>query len=88
MQPFVRQLFTTQPVPFVRMKMDPGTEAQWILARSLGAGGGQPEAAASFRIVLSHSRKGYSEVVWRQTTESFIRCLENAFRYFGGVPRR
>jgi hypothetical protein len=26
-------------------------------------------------------------VVWRQTTESFIRCLENAFRYFGGVPR-
>jgi len=40
-----------------------------------------------FRIVLSHSRKGYSEVVWRQTTESFIRCLENSFRYYGGVPR-
>ena len=35
--------------------------------------------------MLSHSRKGYSEVVWRQTTESFIRCLENAFRHFGGV---
>jgi hypothetical protein len=26
-------------------------------------------------------------VVWRQTTESFIRCLENAFRFFGGVPK-
>jgi transposase len=39
-----------------------------------------------FRAVLSHSRKGYSEVVWRQTAESFIRCLENAFRHFGGVP--
>jgi hypothetical protein len=38
-----------------------------------------------FRAVLSHSRKGYSEVVWRQTSESFIRCLENAFRDFGGV---
>jgi hypothetical protein len=38
-----------------------------------------------FRGVLSHSRKGYSEAVWRQTTESFIRCLENAFRSFGGV---
>ena len=25
-------------------------------------------------------------MVWRQTTESFIRCLENAFRHFGGVP--
>jgi transposase len=35
------------------------------------------------RAVLSHSRKGYSEAVWRQTSESFIRCLENAFRYFG-----
>jgi transposase len=34
---------------------------------------------------LSHSRKGYSEAVWRQTTESFIRCLENAFRHYGGV---
>jgi hypothetical protein len=40
-----------------------------------------------FRCVLSCSRKGYSEVVWRQNTESFIRCLENAFRYFGGVTR-
>jgi hypothetical protein len=38
-----------------------------------------------FRAVLSHSRKAYSEVVWRQTSESFLRCLENAFRYFGGV---
>jgi hypothetical protein len=35
--------------------------------------------------VLSHSRKAYSEVVWRQDTETFIRCLENAFRHFGGV---
>ncbi len=32
-----------------------------------------------------YSRKGYCEAVWRQTTESFIRCLENAFRHFGGV---
>ena len=40
-----------------------------------------------FRVVLSRSRKGYSEGVWRQTTENFIRCLENAFGYFGGVTR-
>ena len=40
-----------------------------------------------FRAVLSHSRKGYSEVVWRQDTESFIRCVEDAFRHFGGVTR-
>ena len=40
-----------------------------------------------FRAILSHSRKGYSEAVWRQTTETFIGCLENTFRYLGGVTR-
>ena len=25
--------------------------------------------------------------MWRQTTETFIRCLENTFRYLGGVTR-
>ena len=35
---------------------------------------------------LSYSRKGYSEAVMRQDTESFLRCLENALRHFGGVP--
>jgi hypothetical protein len=35
---------------------------------------------------LSHSRKGYSEAVMRQDTETFLRCLENAFRHFGAVP--
>ena len=38
-----------------------------------------------FRMVLSYSRKAYSEAVYRQTTESFIRCLENGFRHLGGV---
>jgi hypothetical protein len=41
----------------------------------------------ALRVVLSHSRKGYTEVFWRQTTENFIRGLENAFRHFGGVVR-
>jgi hypothetical protein len=39
-----------------------------------------------FRAVLSHSRKGYSEAVWRQDTETFLRVVENALRHFGGVP--
>lgn len=39
-----------------------------------------------FRMVLSHSRKGYSEATFTQTTEDFLRCLENAFAAFGGVP--
>ena len=85
---FVRQLRQARPVPFVRMEVEPGAEAQvdfgqgaWVTTE------GKRKRPHFFRVVLSHSRKGYGEVVWRQTTESFIRCLENAFRYFGGVPR-
>jgi len=70
------------------MEVEPGQEAQvdfgqgaWVRVA------GKRKRPHLFRIVLSHSRKGYSEVVWQQTTESFIRCLENAFRYFGGVVR-
>jgi len=40
-----------------------------------------------FRMVLSHSRKAYSEATYRQTTEDFLRCLENAFWHFGGVTK-
>jgi transposase len=40
-----------------------------------------------FRIVLSCSRKAYSEAIDRQTTDNFIRCLENAFIHFGGAPQ-
>jgi hypothetical protein len=36
--------------------------------------------------VLSCSRAGYSEATFDQKTETFLRCLENAYRHFGGVP--
>jgi hypothetical protein len=35
-------------------------------------------------MVLSYSRKGYSEAVTRQDTETFLRCLENGLRSLGG----
>jgi transposase len=85
---FVRHLRETQPIPFVRMEVEPGAEAQvdfgqgaWVVVD------GKRKRPHFFRVVLSHSRKGYGEVVWRQTTECFIRCLENSFRHFGGVPK-
>jgi transposase len=74
-------------LPFRRLECEPGQELQvdfgqgaWVLEA------GHRRRPHLFRAVLSHSRKGYGEVVWRQTSESFIRCLENAFRAFGGVP--
>ncbi len=69
------------------MECAPGEEAQV----DFGAGprvreDGRKRRTHVLRITLSHSRKGYSEAIFRQTTENFIRCLENAFRAFGGVP--
>jgi transposase len=85
---FVRRLAKAVALPFRRLEVEPGQEAQvdfgqgaWVMEN------GKRRRPHLFRVVLSRSRKGYSEAVWRQTTESFIRCLENAFRYFGGVTR-
>ena len=85
---FVRHLRETQPIPFVRMEVEPGAEAQVDFGQGAWVEvDGKRKRPHFFRVVLSHSRKGYSEVVWRQTTECFIRCLENSFRHFGGVPK-
>jgi len=71
-----------------RMEVAPGQEAQVDFGTGAPIVGaeGKRRRTHVFRIVLSHSRKGYSEVVWRQTSESFLRSLENAFRHYGGVP--
>ena len=86
---FGRRLNRTRPLPFRRMECAPGDEAQIDFGK--GAPVIQPNGKRKrphlFRIVLSHSRKGYSEVVWRQDTETFIRALENAFHHFCGVPK-
>ncbi len=85
---FVRKLRKQNPLPFRRMETDPGAEGQVDFGQGAFIVGkdGKRRRPHLFRIVLSHSRKAYSESVYRQTTDSLIRCLENAFHYFGGVP--
>ena len=84
---YVHRKKAAHPRRIWRMETLPGEEAQvdfgtgaWIQAEH-----GRKRRSWIFRIVLSCSRKGYSEAVLRQDTETFIRCQENAFRYFGGV---
>lgn len=86
---FLRRQGGGQPLPFRRMECAAGEEAQvdfgsgaWVTPAE-----GKRRRPHLFRLVLSFSRKGYSEVSWRQTTEDFIRCLENAFWAIGGVPK-
>ena len=86
---FARKIGASIDPPFRRIESPPGEEMQvdfgqgaWVLD------GDKRRRPHVFRAVLSHSRKGYTEAVWRQDTETFIRCLENGFRHFGGVPLR
>lgn len=86
---FVAKLRATRELPVRRMEVPAGEEAQvdFGTAAPVKTPDGRTRRPWVFRIVLSHSRKGYSEAVWRQSTESFVTALENAFRHFGGVPK-
>jgi transposase len=87
---FARRLQPQQELPFRRLECGPGEEAQVDFGKGalIRDGNGPRRRPHVLRIVLSYSRKAYSEVVSRQTTEAFLRCLENAFWHFGGVPQR
>jgi transposase len=87
---YIAKLGAGTPVPFRRMECAPGEEVQVDFGQGafLVLPEGKRRRPHVFRVVLSHSRKGYSEVVLRQTTDAFLQCLENAFWHFGGVPRR
>jgi transposase len=87
---FVHRLASRTDFPVRRFESPPGEEAQVDFGTGAPLVGpdGKRRKTYVFRIVLSHSRKAYSEAVTRQTTDNFIRCLENAFYHFGGVPRQ
>ena len=86
---FVARLQEKTPLPVRRIETATGQEAQidFGTAAHVVDADGKLRRPWLFRVVLSHSRKAYSEAVWRQTTDEFIAALENAFHYFGGVPK-
>ncbi|MEI7672197.1 MAG: IS21 family transposase [Deltaproteobacteria bacterium] len=87
---YVRKIEGQRELPFRRMEALPGSECQVDYGTGAGVVDEQGKRSKThlFRITLSYSRKGYSEVSIRQTTDSFLRAMENAFRMFGGVPER
>jgi transposase len=86
---YVKNLGSGTELPFRRLEVEPGTELQvdFGTGRRCRDHSGNMRKTYVFRAVLSHSRKGYTEVVTRQTTENFIRCLESTFHRLGGVPQ-
>lgn len=86
---FVGKLKASTPLPFRRIEVAAGEEAQidFGTGASIIQEDGRRRRTHVLRVVLSHSRKAYSEAVYRQTTDNLIHCLENAFWHFGGVPK-
>jgi len=84
---YVRKLRQAHPTLVQRIEVQPAEEVQvdFGAGPTLVTPEGKKTKTWIFRMVLSYSRKAYSEAVLRQTTETFIRCLENAFRHFGGA---
>jgi transposase len=85
---FVRKFRAAQPERIWRLECQPGEELQLDFGLGAPIDDGQAKMRRSWvlRLVLSYSRKGYSEAVTRQDTETFLRCLENGLRSFGGSP--
>lgn len=89
-QRFVKSRKQSEPKRVWRMEVEPGEEMQIDYGTMMlieGENGGLKRAQL-LRVTLSHSRRSYTEAMPRQDCESFIRALENALRYFGGVPLR
>jgi transposase len=74
-QRFVRKLKETQPQRVWRMEARPGEEVQvdFGLGAPIWEGPGRPRRSWVLRMVLSYSRKCYSEAVLRQDSETFLR---------------
>lgn len=85
---YVRKLRRAADAPFRRMEKCPGEECQVDYGTGAWVTGvdGKRRRPHLFRMTLSYSRKAYSEVSFSQSTDNFIRAMENGFRFFGGVP--
>ena len=85
----LKRLGAVRPLPMRRMECEAGQEAQvdFGTGARIKTPEGKRRKTHVLRVVLSHSRKAYSEACFRQTAEDFLRVLENAFWHFGGVPK-
>jgi transposase len=86
---YVRQVRETMLRPregFLRLDFAPGEVAQ-VDWGEFGDVFGDGVKVHCFAMVLAFSRMIYVEFTRSEKFEEFIRCHENAFRFFGGVPR-
>jgi len=85
---YVRKLKKRTQEVIAHIHSQPGEEAQVDFGQAAPTlKNGRYVKPWLFKMVLSHSRHSYEEVVWKQDVETFIRCHQRAFEAFGGVPQ-
>ena len=73
----------------VRFETMPGLQGQvdWAFFENYSVlEGGKWKKLYCFLMILGYSRMRYIEFVTDMSTDTLIRCHQNAFRYFGGYP--
>ena len=88
---FVRHLKGQPLRATVRVERQPGEEVQvdfgyagWLIDPVTG----KQRRAWAFVMTLAWSRHQYVEFVWDQKVETWLKCHQHGFEYFGGVPER
>lgn len=84
---YLRKVKKKAPRFFERLPTLPGGEGQVDFSQGPMIGEkGAARRSWLFKMTLSFSRHAYEELVFSQDVETFIRCHERAFEFFGGVP--
>ncbi|MFQ5710015.1 MAG: IS21 family transposase [bacterium] len=85
---YVRKLKKRTPEVIAHIHAAPGEEGQVDFGQAAPTlKNGRYLKPWLFKMVLSHSRHSYEEVVWKQDVETFLACHRQAFESFGGVPK-
>ncbi len=86
---YVRKVRPPKTSAYLTLSFAPGECAQvdWGSYGSVNVGNTR-RRLSFFVMVLCHSRLMYVEFTVSQTMEHFLGCHQNAFEYFGGVPRK
>lgn len=84
----IRELRPRFKKPYMRMIAHIGEQAQvdWAHCGELKIGSAKRKLYL-FVMVLSYSRAIYAKFCVNLNTSTFLRCHEDAFKYFGGIPR-
>jgi transposase len=86
---YVRKVRPPKTRAFLKLFFAPGECAQvdWGSYGSVNVGSTR-RRLSFFVMVLCHSRMMYVEFTVSQTMEHFLACHQNAFEYFGAIPKK